>query len=374
MATLDTCRITVTFDRPWGRFACGARGMKKLLIVAAAMVVVSGVGIVMARDAAMAARQPQGMEACTSAKARAGVRNALLTRIAARGGEADAGYALSLDTPRLESIDYTAERTVCGGVARLSVPEHRRAALDGVSELSDPIRYMIEPSADGSGTVVALVGGGDVIAGWLGGPPPPPAPPVLIQTDYGPAEEPVEVEPEAEPKPEPAAQPAVVRTQAPTPTPRPAATPRPAPVARPAPVRVVAANPAPAPGPVIRETPPAPRRSTATASLNRMPTAPTAGSETRRLNAATASARPSFDCRQARNGAERTICGDPALASLDVQMAGRYARMQNSADTRSAEALRDEQRAWLRRRDACETSTCLRSMYEHRAATMGRGT
>lgn len=367
--------------------------MKKLLIISAAMVVVAGVGAVMAHDAAMAARQPQGLEACTSARARAGVRNALLTRIAARGGEADAGYALSLDTPRLESIDYTAERTVCGGVARLSVPEHRRAALDGVSELSDPIRYMIEPSADGRGTVVALVGGGDTIAGWLGGPPPPPAPPVLLQADYDPAEKPVvEAAPEVEPKPEPTPQPAVVRTPTPAPTPRPAAVARPAPVAhpvarpaappvprpaltRPQPVRI-ATPPVAAPAPVRPTLP----RSTATASLNRQPAAsnPTPVSETRRLNAATVpvrattTARPSFDCRQARNSAERAICGDPGLASLDVQMASRYARMQNNSNSRSAEALRDEQRAWLRLRDRCETSACIRSLYEHRAASMGR--
>ena len=358
--------------------------MKKLLIVSAAMVVVAGIGAVLAHDAAMAARQPQGLEACTSARTRAGVRNALLTRIAARGGEADAGYALSLDTPRLESIDYAAERTVCGGVARLSVPEHRRAALDGVSELSDPVRYMIEPAADGSGTVVALVGGGDTIAGWLGGPPPPPAPPALLQADYDPAEptagEPAPALVDAAPAP----QPAVVRVPAPVATARPVAprpvapAPRPTaqPAPRPQPTRIATApNPTPAP---VRPAP-RPTTSTTTASLNSRPTAtsPTPVSETRRLNAATAPARataprPSFDCRQARNRAERSICNDPALADLDVQMAGRYARMQSSADRRSAEALRDEQRAWLRRRNACETSACLRSMYEHRAATMGR--
>jgi len=351
--------------------------MNKLLIVGAAMVAMAGVGAVMAREAAMAARQPQGLEACMSPRARAGVRNALLTRIAARGGEADDGYALSLDTPRLESIDYTAERTVCGGVARLSVPEHRRAALDGVSELSDPIRYMIEPSADGRGTVVALVGGGDTIAGWLGGPPPPPAPPVLLQADYESTEEPVvEAVLEIEPKPEPAPQPVVIRTPAPVAAP----SPRPAPGARPA------ASPAPRPtqpraqpvriatAPVAAPVRPIPPRSTATTILNRQPAAsnPTPVSETRRLNASTAAARPSFDCRQARNAAERSICNDPGLADLDIQMARRYARMQNNIDGRPAEILRDEQRAWLRRRDACPTSACIRAIYENRAATMGR--
>ncbi len=355
------------------------------------MVAMAGVGAVMAREAANAARRPQGLEACMSARARTGLRDALLTRIAARGGEIDAGYAMSLDTPRLESIDYTAERTVCGGVARLSVPEHRRAALDGVSELSDPVRYMIEPSADGRGTVVALVGGGDTIAGWLGGPPPPPAPPVLLQADYGPAQPAVdEATPEVGPPPAP--QPAVVRTPAPVPSPpaRPVAprqvvaqpAPRPSqPAPRTQPIRVVSSSP---PATVLspaRPAPPAaPHRtpSIATASLNSRPAstnpvpAPGVRDPAPSVGAVRATARPSFDCRQARNSAERSICSDPGLADLDVQMARRYARMQNNIDGRPAEILRDEQRAWLRRRDACTTSACIRALYETRAATMGR--
>lgn len=349
------------------------------------MVAMAGVGAVMAREAANAARPPQGLEACMSARARTGLRDALLTRIAARGGEIDAGYALSLDTPRLESIDYTAERTVCGGVVRLSVPEHRRAALDGVSELSDPVRYMIEPSRSGSGMVVALVGGGDTIAGWLGGPPPPPAPPVLLQADYGPAEPVVEATPaEVEPKPEP--QSAVVRT----PAPAPAATTRPVaprqvatqPPARPSRPPAPQTAPGTQPVRVVSSSSPttAPLRTTsiATASLNSRPAsanpvpAPEARSPTASIGAVRATARPSFDCRQARNSAERSICSDQTLADLDVQMARRYARMQNNIDGRRAEILRDEQRAWLRRRDACATSACIRALYETRAATMGR--
>lgn len=367
--------------------------MNKLLIIGAAMVAMAGVGAVMAREAANAARRPQGLEACMSARARTGLRDALLTRIAARGGEIDAGYALSLDTPRLESIDYTAERTVCGGVARLSVPEHRRAALDGVSELSDPVRYMIEPSADGRGTVVALVGGGDTIAGWLGGPPPPPAPPVLLQADYGPAQ-PAGGEATPEVGPTPAPQPAVVRTPAPVlaaparpvasrqvaaqPAPR-LVTPQPTP--RTQPIRVVS-NAPPATGlSPTRPAPPAtPHRtpSIATARLNNRPAspnpvpAPEAQNPAPSVAAVRATARPSFDCRQARNNAERSICSDPGLADLDVQMARRYARMQNNIDGRPAEILRDEQRAWLRRRDACATNACIRALYETRAATMGR--
>lgn len=84
-----------------------------------------------------------------------------------------------------------------------------------------------------------------------------------------------------------------------------------------------------------------------------------------------ARARPSFDCGQARNPAEHTICSDQTLAALDVTMARSYARMQNNVDEKMAAILRDEQRAWLRRRDACSTRACLLSLYQNRTATMG---
>ena len=343
----------------------GARGMRKLWIVAAAMIAVAGVGGVVTRAVAIAGRGPQGLDACRSAETRAGLRDAILTRIAAKGGEIDGAFAFSLDTPRLESVDYTADRTVCGGVARLSVPEYRRAALDGVSELSDSVRFMIEPSRTGSGRVVALVGGGDVMANWLGAPPPPPAPPSpeLMQAGYiGEAAAPVEVvetsaEAIANPDAEAVVRPATRAVERPTPdramiaarTPsRPVA---PTPPTRTAPRATPPRAPTPAPAPPRPAAPPVRRAE--------VPPPPPP-------------ARPSFDCRRARNSAERTICSDQGLANLDVQMARRYARMQNNVDGKAAQILRDEQREWLRRRDACETRECLALMYETRAARMDR--
>jgi uncharacterized protein len=46
--------------------------------------------------------------------------------------------------------------------------------------------------------------------------------------------------------------------------------------------------------------------------------------------------------------------------------------MQNNTDGRAAEILRDEQRAWLLRRDACDTRGCVATLYADRAATMDR--
>lgn len=329
----------------------GARGMRKLWIVAAAMIVVAGIGGVAARAVAVAGRGPQGLDACRSAETRAGLRDAIATRIVARGGEVDAAFAFSLDTPRLESVDYTTDRTICGGVARLSVPEYRRAALDGVSELSDSVRFMIEPSRTGSGRVVALVGGGDVIANWLGAPPAPPAPPssALLQGGYvAETARPVE---------------AVEASEAVTENPDPVEVARQPTrvVERPVPDRssTAARMPSRAIIPAPRTPAPAPRRAAPTPPVRRAeaPPPPPAAS-------------PSFDCRRARNSAERTICADPGLADMDVRMARRYARMQNNVDGKAAQILRDEQREWLRRRDACTTRGCVALMYETRAARM----
>jgi hypothetical protein len=362
------------------------------------MVAVAGVGGVATLGAAMAAKRPQGLDACTSASARAGLRDAILTRIAAKGGEVDVGYALSLDTPRLESVDYVAERTVCGGTARWAVPEHRRAALDGVSELSDPVRFMIEPGRGGSGTVVALVGGGDRIADWLGAPPAPPAPPSpdLLRADYLEVEQaPIEPRPFAgtvEAKPEPTVQPPPPAVQTrPTqvaalrPAGRPAepaATPR-------QPIRVAApaapvARPAAPSLPVTRApSTTTSRLNTGVSTTNRL-NAPVARSEARGDNPTPASSRsadrppppppsgPSFDCRLSRNAAERTICGDDRLARLDVRMARRYAEAQAGLGPRAAADLRAEQLEWLRRRDDCDSRRCLEIMYDTRAARLDR--
>lgn len=332
----------------------GARDMRTLWIVAAAMIAVAGVGSVVTRAVAIAGRAPQGLDACRSSETRAGLRDAILTRIAAKGGEVDGAFAFSLDTPRLESVDYTADRTVCGGVARLSVPEYRRAALDGVSELSDSVRFMIEPSRTGSGRVVALVGGGDVMANWLGAPPSPPSPPSpeLLQAGYvAEAVAPVEVDAAEEATDPDAVEPVRAVTR---------------PVER-VPVRARAPSRPTAPTPPTRPVPraappvPAPRRPPPAPPVRRVevPPPPPAAS-------------PSFDCRRARNNAERAICADPGLADLDVRMARRYARMQNNVDGKAAQILRDEQREWLRRRDACETRSCVALMYETRAARMDR--
>jgi hypothetical protein len=80
--------------------------------------------------------------------------------------------------------------------------------------------------------------------------------------------------------------------------------------------------------------------------------------------------KPSFACADAGNTAQKLICGDRALAALDVQTASLYRRArENVVDTAP---LADEQSAWLLRRDRCGSAECLRESYAQRRAEIGR--
>lgn len=61
-------------------------------------------------------------------------------------------------------------------------------------------------------------------------------------------------------------------------------------------------------------------------------------------------AQPSFDCKAAHSAAERLICADVSLARLDAQAARLYRQARQQVG--DAEALKQEQLAWLRERDA----------------------
>ncbi len=60
---------------------------------------------------------------------------------------------------------------------------------------------------------------------------------------------------------------------------------------------------------------------------------------------------PSFDCRRASSQAEKTICASPALASLDRQIAARYAVLLKQMDKPSADKLRADQKWFISSRD-----------------------
>ena len=62
-------------------------------------------------------------------------------------------------------------------------------------------------------------------------------------------------------------------------------------------------------------------------------------------------ASPSFDCAQARTGAEKAICANPQLAALDASIAKRYNEARKSLDAITAEALLRDQRYFTKVRD-----------------------
>lgn len=77
---------------------------------------------------------------------------------------------------------------------------------------------------------------------------------------------------------------------------------------------------------------------------------------------------PSFDCRRDHKAAERTICARDGLARLDNEMAALYVAVRDGYGRRGDRTeLRDEQRAWLRKRSRCEADVrCLRDLFVDR--------
>jgi uncharacterized protein YecT (DUF1311 family) len=64
-------------------------------------------------------------------------------------------------------------------------------------------------------------------------------------------------------------------------------------------------------------------------------------------------AAPSFDCKRASSIAEKEICGLPELEGLDRDIAASFAQALAVLSVADADALRADQRAWLKTRDAC---------------------
>jgi uncharacterized protein len=76
---------------------------------------------------------------------------------------------------------------------------------------------------------------------------------------------------------------------------------------------------------------------------------------------------PSFDCTRKSTPDEITICGDTALARLDGLVGALYAAAGERLDDSQKAALRDSQRAWMRRRAACGSDAgCIETLYSER--------
>jgi uncharacterized protein len=81
----------------------------------------------------------------------------------------------------------------------------------------------------------------------------------------------------------------------------------------------------------------------------------------------TASERPSFDCETNRSPAEQAICGNSELARLDGRIAQLYDGVRRSVAPSQLIEIRDQQRDWIKAREACGRDvSCIRGQYQRR--------
>lgn len=77
-----------------------------------------------------------------------------------------------------------------------------------------------------------------------------------------------------------------------------------------------------------------------------------------------------FDCKKATTNIEKTICNNPNLNGLDEQLSQQYTQLKNSFSEEDKKILLNNQRVWLKKQKACETSgnieSCLSALYEGR--------
>ena len=82
--------------------------------------------------------------------------------------------------------------------------------------------------------------------------------------------------------------------------------------------------------------------------------------------------KPSFDCRQARDDAERMICASPSLGRLDVQLGELYRARVAQLQSSGGDAERRRQRDWISARKQClASSSCLEKIYKQRIIELG---
>ncbi|MBB4130917.1 lysozyme inhibitor LprI family protein [Xanthomonas sp. 3075] len=79
----------------------------------------------------------------------------------------------------------------------------------------------------------------------------------------------------------------------------------------------------------------------------------------------------SFDCKQASTAVEKRLCAVPALGNLDDQLDESYRALVETTPRSSVASVRDQQRAWLRQRNACaqdaQLDDCLQRTLKARA-------
>lgn len=81
----------------------------------------------------------------------------------------------------------------------------------------------------------------------------------------------------------------------------------------------------------------------------------------------TAAHAASFDCKKATSYAEKMVCSDMELSSLDESLAKAY-----GAALRETPNLTESQRRWLKRRGGCQNRDCLIGLYQERIAELSK--
>ncbi|MCL1570875.1 lysozyme inhibitor LprI family protein [Xanthomonas nasturtii] len=84
----------------------------------------------------------------------------------------------------------------------------------------------------------------------------------------------------------------------------------------------------------------------------------------------------SFDCKQATTPVEKRVCAVPALGLLDEQLDESYQALMHTAPRATVASLREQQRAWLRQRNACaqdaKPDECLQRSLTTRAEVLAK--
>jgi uncharacterized protein len=82
--------------------------------------------------------------------------------------------------------------------------------------------------------------------------------------------------------------------------------------------------------------------------------------------------KPSFDCSKTKARVLLIVCGDDALAKLDLQEDALLRRAVSRAEQR--DAVNAEQDVWLAERNGCGSAACLARAYRNRIADLHRWT
>jgi hypothetical protein len=227
-----------------------------------------------------------------------------------------AAAVVRMEDPVVKSRDDALNVTVCTGHFVLELPPGAENAFDGERRLTADVEYAAQAALDGSGLVYQMDGAEPIIyrlatVGLTGQPLPKIVAAPQPSAPPGAPPQVAIVEPAAPIRPLPPAEP-------------------PRPVAE----RNVAAEAAPPPTRVR--------------------------------------ARPSFNCRYARTGTEKMVCGSPRLAARDREMASLWYALMARADPATRSHLRRSRDAFLGRRERCGSESCVDSAYVSRMAELRR--